>query len=999
MSARLMIFTLGGVRIQRADESITGLTTKKAEALLIYLAANHRPQPREVLAELLWDERTQSQAMANLRGVLTNLRQVLGEYLAITRDTAGINPEAEVWLDAMELENNLVDLHKPGWLSAASAEQVAKALELLKGEFLQGFSVLDCRGFEDWATRERERLHHLAVDGYSALVNYALDQKDFVQGMVYAGRSLESDPLNENAHRQMMQLLAANGQRTAALAQFETYQKLLNDELGVEPEVETRRLYEQIRAGTSSSSTSVEVSQAKKVAILKHNLPVQLTSFIGRESEISEIKKLLNTTHLLTLTGVGGTGKTRLALQVAADLVDQFSEGVWLVELAPLRDPSQVVPAVVTVLGLQEQPGRPLVEVLVNYLHEKQLLLVLDNCEHLVESCAILATQLLRSCPELKILTTSRLHLNVAGETIFHVPPLALPDPERVKLPRSLAQYEAVRLFIERAKALQSSFTLTDDNSRAVTQICTHLDGIPLAIELAAARLRHLSLAQILTHLSDRFSLLIGGSRIGLPRQQTLRATLDWSYELLNDKEKKLFNRLAVFNGGWTLEAAENICCDKSGTVPADKTIHKSQILYLMGELVDHSLVTVLDKNCEKRYSMLETIRQFGLENLTRTNEIIDLKDRHLDYYLHSFYQGKLIYVKKLEWFERWEPDYYNLREAMVYAIDHNLEAAITLIGPLIPFSDHKIPANETHAWAFHLFHLTRSWPEGRLRAMAIWHAGDRLSDSGHEARGEVLLKAALEMAKTYGDIYMTIDILNDLYWAKLWQNDLKGMIVIAEQHLALSQELGVEKYQLGYSQWQLGEALSQNGDNKNGRRYIESALNIQREENNILFTALPLESLARIEHEEHDNILAIELYSECVAVERQWFRARLLGRLISFGLVYLEEGKAHEARMLFDESIDVAEEWHVDLPCRFFSGMAGVATLHRQMEQAAQLFGYAAVFSEQPHGIMLELYHRVIDPLIYKARESLGEVEFTRLRAEGSKLSLEQAMELASNV
>ncbi len=249
MSARLEILTLGGVRIQRGDEPVTGLSTKKAEALLIYLAASQRAQPREVLAEQLWDERSQSQAMGNLRGVLTNLRQELGNYLIITRDTVGINPEAEVWLDAAKLENCLADVRKQGQLSSTTAKSLVTTLELYQGEFLQGFSVFDCRGFEDWVTRERERIHHLVVDAYSSLVDYETDQKQYQQGMAYASRLLELDPLNESAHRQMMQLLEASGQRTAALNQYETCQKLLHDELGVEPEAETRRLYNQLRVG------------------------------------------------------------------------------------------------------------------------------------------------------------------------------------------------------------------------------------------------------------------------------------------------------------------------------------------------------------------------------------------------------------------------------------------------------------------------------------------------------------------------------------------------------------------------------------------------------------------------------------------------------------------------------------------------------------------------------------------------------------------------------
>jgi class 3 adenylate cyclase len=290
-----------------------------------------------------------------------------------------------------------------------------------------------------------------------------------------------------------------------------------------------------------------------------NNLTQQLTSFVGRKRELDEVRTLLRNARLLTLVGAGGIGKTRLSQQLAADVMDDFPDGVWFVELAALSDPRLVPQSVAFVLGVKEEAGHPVVEALEKFTKDRRLLIVLDNCEHMVQACAELATRLLRSGPHLKILTSSREHLRVAGETSYPVPALAAPEPGKTSTHAALTRYEAVLLFIDRASAVQPAFQLTDLNASAVADICQRLDGIPLAIELAAARVRTLSVEMIAARLGDRFRLLAGGDRTAMPRQQTLRALIDWSYDLLTENERSLFRRLAIFAGGFTLEAAEAI--------------------------------------------------------------------------------------------------------------------------------------------------------------------------------------------------------------------------------------------------------------------------------------------------------------------------------------------------------------------------------------------------------------------------------------------------------
>ncbi len=362
----------------------------------------------------------------------------------------------------------------------------------------------------------------------------------------------------------------------------------------------------------------------RSLDVLPNNLPHQVTSFIGREWEMAEVKRLLPTTRLLTLTGPGGCGKTRLALQVAADLLEEFANGVWLAELAALSDSALVPQAVASALGVREEPGRSLLATLADYLQPKQLLLVLDNCERLIGACAPLAAALLRACPSLKILALSWEVLGIAEEVTYHVPALSLPDLRRLPSLEHLTQYEAVRLFIERAADALPTFAVTNQNARAVAQVCYRLDGIPLAIELAAARVKVLSVDQIAGRLDDRFRLLTSGSRAAPPRLQTLRATMDWGYDLLSEKERMVLRRLAVFAGGWTLAAAEAVC--------AGDRVEGFEVLDLLTRLVNKSLVSAEEQGEETHYRMLETVRQYAREKLLESGEADVVRGRHRDW-------------------------------------------------------------------------------------------------------------------------------------------------------------------------------------------------------------------------------------------------------------------------------------------------------------------------------------------------------------------------------
>ena len=405
---------------------------------------------------------------------------------------------------------------------------------------------------------------------------------------------------------------------------------------------------------------------------------------------MAEVKRLLSAARLLTLTGVGGTGKTRLALQVAADELDTFSDGVWLVELAPLSDPGLVPQSVATALDVPEEVGRPRLATLTDALRARHLLLLLDNCEHVVEACARLAEGLLRACPELKILATSREALRIAGETTYQVPSLAFPErvddreaPSTTHDATRITQYEAVRLFIDRAVVVAPDFAVTNINAPAVAQICHRLDGIPLAIELAAARVRSMSVEQIAARLDDQFHLLTGGSRTALPRHQTLRALIDWSHDLLTEQERALLRRLSVFAGGWTLEAAEAVCSDdaRPGVILSDA------VMDVLDGLVNKSLVVVHRGPPEIRYHMLETIRQYARERLVESKEEAQVRTRHLDYFLGLAQSGEIDVVGREDpaYFQVLETELDNLRAALDWSLTGHKdpEDALRLAGTL----------------------------------------------------------------------------------------------------------------------------------------------------------------------------------------------------------------------------------------------------------------------------------------------------------------------------
>jgi predicted ATPase/DNA-binding CsgD family transcriptional regulator len=685
----------------------------------------------------------------------------------------------------------------------------------------------------------------------------------------------------------------------------------------------------------------------------KGGLPVALTSFVGREREVAEVEGLLADHRLLTLTGPGGSGKTRLALTVAFEVVGSFENGAWFVELAPLTDPNLVPQAVAHALGVREAPGRPLDETFFEHLQDKELLLILDNCEHLTEACAMLVDALLRSCPRMRILATSREALGVPGEIRFAVPPLSMPDPRFLPAIEGLPRYEAAGLFVERARAVRPDFEITEDNAMAVAQICCRLDGTPLAIELAAARLRVLSAEQISSRLDDRFGLLTGGGRTALAHHRTLRATMDWSHDLLPEEERILFRRLSVFAGGFALEAAE--------AVGSGGGIEEGEVLDLLTSLVDKSLVVAAERGGEVRYRLLETVRQYAAEKLKEAGEEDELGRRHAGFFLRFAREAEphLKGHEQVAWLERLEREHDNLRAAMRWLLrESEVESAVRLAWALWLFWYLHGHQGEGYRYTGELLDKTNALPTV-MRAKALIVRGN-MSYGQEDAEGtKRLFEEAAALSRQTGNRVDLAIALAGVGVTAMQQGETQRATALFEEVLKLYRE-AANKWGVSYALVHLGMVLLSRGDHAGAARYFEEALAISREIGYRLSGYVSLYGLALSSRVRGDNERAAEQYIE------------------GLGLAVEAGDKANAAYCL--------------------EGLAGLIEEGGQPEPAARVFGAAEALLE---AVGAPLYVQAQDRALYEkaveaSRSRLGEEAFEAAWAQGRAMALEQAVEYA---
>nr|BAL59164.1 adenylate/guanylate cyclase [Candidatus Acetothermum autotrophicum] len=735
-----------------------------------------------------------------------------------------------------------------------------------------------------------------------------------------------------------------------------------------------------------------EFSSLRTLNAVPNNLPIQLTSFIGREREMKEVKELLKQTRLLTLTGSGGCGKTRLALQVAADLLEEYPDGVWFVEFTVLTDPALVPSTVAATLGIHEEPGRPALLTLAEALKPRTLLLILDNCEHLVGACAQLAETLLRSCPHLRILATSREALGIAGEVTWRVPSLSLPQPHELAQPDSLmnlTKYEAIRLFIERAEAASPEFKVTPHSIKDIVQICQRLDGIPLAIELAAARVKALSVEQIAARLDDRFRLLTGGSRTALPRQQTLRAMMDWSYELLNERERTLFRRLSAFAGGFTLEAAEAVC--------ADEQIPSYEIIDLLTNLVSKSLVVFEEHDEEARYRLLETVRQYARDKLLETGEAARVRDRHRDWFLafaeraESALQGP----DQALWLKRLETEHDNLRAALEWS-SADPETGLRLASALWLFWYLRGYVSEGREWLKHFITKAAHAPAA-LRAKALYGASMLARAQDDYAHAIRLLEESLALYRAAKDTRGVALALGNLGIIAFARGDYARATRLHEESLEHFRALG-DRVGMASALSELGNVAMYQGDLARAEQLLEEGLGLSRAAQDDQGIALALRRLGAVLFQKGERARAKALLQESLELYRELGAVPGLASVLnSLGMIALSEGDAQRAGTLLRESLrkyrDVGDKWHIAL-C--LDRLARVAAAQGDWERAARLLGAEEALREAIGAPLPPSERDGREHTLKNAHKHLSEELFAAAWADGYAMKLDHAIAYA---
>ncbi|HSL43593.1 MAG TPA: adenylate/guanylate cyclase domain-containing protein [Anaerolineales bacterium] len=738
----------------------------------------------------------------------------------------------------------------------------------------------------------------------------------------------------------------------------------------------------------------------KTLDVYHHNIPAPMTSFIGRQTEMAEIKQALSAHRLVTLTGSGGAGKSRLSLQIGMECLPEFSDGVWLVELAPVTDPSLIPQTLLSIFKLREDRHRNALDVLIDHVRDKTVLLILDNCEHLIDACAQLSQSLLEACPKSRILASSREPLGITGEVAYRVPSLTAPNLANLPSLDQLEKMDSVRLFVERAAAAKPGFALTQDHASAIAQICSRLDGIPLAIELAASRIKVLSPDQIAARLDDRFRLLTGGSRTALPRQQTLRAAIDWSYSLLSEQEQRLFRRLAVFVGGWTLEAAEAVCGEKD---------NGGDVLDLLTRLVDKSLIIMEETRDDVRYRRLETIRQYSREKFLETDEVEAVRDRHLDFFVHfaELVDEKLKTGEQVTWQRRMAAEQDNLRAALDWGLNTHPDSALRIAGAANLFWTaggysaegfrwtqkaleqvkktplHQGVMNERRwiARARALRGLTRLYlslgdnasakraaqesvalyrqsQDRRGLAFALVVLAYPLEFLGEREQVEAALQESYSIARDEGDTYVICRSLNKLanVILDLYHDSSLAQGYVTES-LSLARESGLRSQEAQASEI-LGFIAMHDNNHEAARAYLKEAMRLYQEMGASFNVILEKSNLGHLERKLGNHAQALEYYCETILAFRD------IGQT---GAV------SHQ------------------LECFGF-----IALAQQENERALRLFAAANALREKSGTPMTPDEQAYFDGQLHRLRENMDLTVFNSIWSQGHGMKMEQAIEFA---
>ncbi len=911
----LRIRLLGGFRVSVGPMTIEDQRwrRRKAASLIkaLTLAPGHRLH-RERIMDLLWPELAPAAAANNLHRTLYLARRILepvpassSRYLQLNDETIYLCSGTPPWVDVEAFESAAAAAQRTQDPAAYRAATELYAGELLPEDRHQG-----------WTEARRESLRETCLVLLVELAVLYEERREFASAISALDRAVALDPTREELHYGLMRLQAMAGQHHKALLQYEQLWNTLSLEPGAEPGARTKRLYREIRAGRVSSAIPPDGGLPPEISSpVLDNLPAAQTSFVGREREKQEVENILSRSRLLTLTGAGGSGKTRLALEVGREVAATYPDGVWLVELAALTEGKILPNAVAETLGVLEQPGRPLTDTLVGHLRPRRMLLILDNCEHLVEAAAQFANTLLSACEHLRILATSREALGVAGEVTWLVLSLTVPDAVANSDTRSVARYEAVRLFVERARSRLPAFDLTPENAQTVANICRRLDGMPLAIELATARMDTLAAEHIAEQLDNSLELLADGGRTGEPRHQTLETTLDWSHELLSGAEQALFRRLSALAGGWTLEAAEQVCSGGG--------IERDDVMDLHTALVDKSLV-VAEVSAEAaeplRYRMLEPVRQYSREKLRESAEAPLVRRRHAEHYLDlaTTAEPELVGVDQGKWLQRLRTEFPNLRAALAWSLERgDDERERGRIGLRLA------AALGERFWSVEGFEEGKRWlgtalqrdPEGNpgARAKVLANLGFILLFQQDYARAIGTLEHAVALQEELGDASGAAVALGNLGYAVLhggYHERVPAFVREGEAMMAGD----LDDHARAFLRIVLACAAIEEGDLESAAAQLEDSLALCRELGDLRDASMALFILGSVELTRNDLERAAALLQEGAGITRR------LGDVV--GVFYFSLGLARLAAKRADP-LRAARLWGAVEATQEYMGMA----------------------------------------------------------------------------
>lgn len=978
---------------REVDPSAWRRRTSRSLVKLLALSPRRRMHRDEII-EHLWPEQDPEAGAANLRVVLHAARQALqppspgqpdgerGAFVQVIEDEIALSPGEQVWVDVEAFERAAARAARTGAVADLRA-----AVDLYTGELLPEDR------YEDWASARRERLRgqHLSLLGRLAA---ALEAEGDVAGAIDAlERVVDSDPTDEAVSRRLMRAYAGSGQRHRALRLFRRLRDALERDLETMPEPETQQVYADILAGASGVAEPRHAAPSE--APPRHNVRLPLTTFVGREEELGQARERLGAARLVTLSGAAGAGKTRLALVAGVSLLDDFPDGVWFVDLSPLVSPEPIASTIAGAIGATLDPTQPELPALIEALRPRSTLLIVDNCEHLIDACARVVDHVLRECPGVRVLATSREPLHVAGEMVLRIAALPLPGTESRSL-EQVQRYEAVRLFVDRARSLQPGFALTPENAPVVADICRRLDGLPLAIELAAARAPALSLEQLAQRLSDPLRVLTGGSRTAEPRQQTLRATFDWSFDTLDDAEQRLLERLSVFAGEWTLEAAELVC--------AGDGIDEREVLTLLALLVDKSLLDVRTGDSEARYRLLVTIRQYARERLLArgAGEEDALQRRLADYCLQlaDAAEAGLLGAGQAAWLERLELELDNVRAALDWCErSGDTERQLRIAASLVRMWWIRGYAREGRHWLEAALDAAGEI-DPRVQAKALQAAGNLARMQGDIERAREHLEACLALQRAHGGESELAHALNYLAALQGLRGDVTRAIELAQEALPLFREIG-ETRGVSLALGTLGELTYAAGDAAGSSRYLEEALDLNREIGDTHSIAITLNNLGEALRAQGLLDDAARRFEESLTIFRELGATHGVAYLLAnLGDIASGQGRDEQALRHYLEALAVFHGLgYQQAALSVVTNLAALDARGGQAERAARLLGAEEALREAAGFTLTPVERAELDASIAAARERLDGAAFERAWQTGRALPLDDAVALAGTV